>query len=80
MTKHRAKYPKDYRVSFQTGEIRSERQVKYRSQRVYIFETKLWESNKYYILVCVCMLTRACVLVGNRARERVYAHTCIEPC
>jgi hypothetical protein len=37
----------------------------------------LWKSNNYYLLVCVCMLARACVHVGTRARGRVHAHTCI---
>ena len=35
------------------------------------------ESNKNYILLCVCMLTRACVHVGTQARGRVHAHTCM---
>jgi hypothetical protein len=34
----------------------------------------LWKSNKYYILVRVCMLVRACVHVGTRARARVQVH------
>ena len=33
------------------------------------------EKQQYYILVCVCMLTRACVHMGARVREHLYAHT-----
>jgi hypothetical protein len=29
------------------------------------------------VCVCECLLLRACVHVGNRARERVHAHTCM---
>jgi hypothetical protein len=35
-----------------------------------------WKSNKYYLLVCVCVraCVRACVHLSNRARGRVHAH------
>jgi hypothetical protein len=34
-----------------------------------------WKSNKYYLLVCVCVL--ACVNVDTRARGRVKARKCM---
>ena len=33
-----------------------------------------WKSNKYYLLVCVCMGARKCVRVDSRARGHVHAH------
>ena len=42
-----------------------------------VHETIVAVEKQYYILVCVCMLTRVCVRVGTRARGRLYAHTCI---
>ena len=40
-----------------------------------------WKSNKYCLLVSVCMNARACVCtcvhVGTRERRRVHAHTCM---
>ena len=39
-----------------------------------------WKSNKYCLLVCVCVRARACVYVRTRARGSVHAHTCMKSC